>query len=44
MNNLGNEAGRNLDTSGEQSNIIKMDINTTGRFIWLKLICRALSG
>jgi len=41
MNNLSNAGGRKLDTSGEGRNI-KVDINRTGRFIWLKLISRAL--
>jgi hypothetical protein len=42
MNNLSNEAGRNVDSSGEEYNI-KVDVNRAGGFIWLKVICRALS-
>lgn len=43
MNYLSNKPGRKVDSSrykhGEENNI-KVDVNRTGRFIWLKLICR----
>jgi hypothetical protein len=39
---MNNKAGRNVDSSVEEYNI-KVDVRRTGGFMWLKLICRALS-